>query len=102
MPGTGLSAYKMLVTMIGPGNYPITIIYIILFNPHHNPPKPHFMDKETEVQRGSVTYPRLNNEHEAGAGVEHRQSRVHSSATLPPPIPVTMVRHLISPLLHGR
>lgn len=68
----------MLTNMTGPGNYPITIIYIILFNPHHNLPKPHFTDKETEVQRGSITYPILNNEHEAEADVEHRQSGAHS------------------------
>lgn len=84
MPGTGLSTYKMLITTTVPGNYPITIIYIILWNPHHDPPNPHFTDEDTKVQRGSVTYPRLNSEHEAETGGKHRQSGAHSSVTLLP------------------
>lgn len=37
--GTGLSAHKMLVTVAGAGNCPITtIIYVISFIPQHEHP----------------------------------------------------------------
>lgn len=74
----------MPISMTGPGDYPITIIYIILCNLHHDPPNHHFTDEDTKVQRDLVTYPRLNSEHEAETGGKHRQYRAHSKVTLLP------------------
>lgn len=37
MPGTVLSAYKMLITVAGAGNCPVTtVISVISFSLHHN------------------------------------------------------------------
>lgn len=84
MPGTGSSTHEMSITTTGPGNDPIMIIYVILCNPHHDPPNPHFTEEDTKVQRGLVTYPRFNSEHEAETGGKHRQSAAHSAVTLLP------------------
>lgn len=74
----------MPITMTGPGNYPITIRYIILCNLHHDPPNHHFTDEDTRVQRDLVTYPRLNSEHGAETGGKHRQPTQKSPCCLYP------------------